>query len=323
MLFLNEKHIKKAISMKEAIDAVDRAYEIYAANTFNMPTRLQVMEKDNTLLLMPCLIKDAVATKLVTVFPKNREQNKPTIYGIVILNDHQTGEVKAILDGAFLTGIRTGAVGGSAIRHLANENNENLAVIGTGVQGFYQTIAACTERPIKNIYAYNRTPEKVTQYKEKLQYWLDPKINIYPVTSATEAIKQADIVITSTTSQDPVLPDVPDLLSNKLFVAIGSFKPDMRELPKACFQLVDHIFIDTKDAIEESGDLVTPLSKSWITSEQIHPLASVVTNKINLSKNNDHTIIFKSTGMALFDTVVANEIYKRAIAENVGEQIDM
>jgi|SRR5690625_227610 len=323
MLFLNEAHIKKAISMKEVIDAVDRAYEIYAANTFNMPTRLQVKEKDNTLLLMPCLINDAVATKLVTVFPKNREQNKPTIYGLVILNDYETGEIKAILDGAFLTGLRTGAVGGSAIRHLANETSESLAVIGTGVQGLYQTIAACTERPIKNIYAYNRTPEKVMKYKEKLKDWLDPLINIHPMTSATDAIKQADIVITSTTSSDPVLPDIPDLLTNKLFVAIGSFQPNMRELPKSCFQLAEQMFIDTNDAIEESGDLVTPLNKKWITSKQIHPLASVITKDINVLKNNEQTTIFKSTGMALFDTVVANEIYKKAMNDKVGQKINL
>lgn len=323
MLFLNEANIKQAMSMQDAIDAIDYAYEIYADNTFNMPTRLQVVENDNTLLLMPCLIDDAVATKLVTVFPKNRERQQPTIYGLVILNDQETGEVKAILDGAFLTGFRTGAVGGSAIRHLATKQSESLAVVGTGVQGLYQTIAACTERPIKNIYAYNRTPEKVDKYKADLKNWLDPAISVHHMSSATDAIEQADIVITSTTSLDPVLPNNPSLLTNKLFVAIGSFQPNMRELPAAAFELSDRIFIDTHDAITESGDLVAPLENKWITREQIQPIASIIKNQQTITRHKNQTTIFKSTGMALFDAVVANEIYKKAMTNGIGQHINL
>lgn len=320
MLFLNESEIKQAITMKEMIDAIDCAYKIYHANSFNMPTRLQVSEKDNTLLLMPCLVSETIATKLVTVFPKNYEKNLPTIYGLVILNDQETGEVKAILDGAFLTGMRTGAVGGSAIRHLAKDRSKSLAVIGTGVQGLYQTIAACTERPIKHIYAYNRTPSKVSTFKEKLKQWIDPNIQIEQTSSAAEAIKQADIVITATTATNPVLPNDSRQLKDKLYVAIGSFKPHMRELPQTCFQLVNQLFIDSEDALKESGDLITPLKESWIHEEQIRPFSTVVTKDVKVNKNE--TIIFKSTGMALFDTVVAYEIYKNAKQHNIGQQIN-
>lgn len=321
MLFLNESAMKKAVSMKGVIDAVDDTYEIYASKQFNMPTRIQVVENNNTLLLMPSLINEAIATKLVTVFPKNPERNKPTIYGLVILNDHETGEIKAILDGAFLTGLRTGAVGGSAIRHLAHEESESIAVIGTGVQGLYQTIAACTERPIKNIYAYNRTAKKVAQYEEALQGWIDPAITVHHMKSAQDAIKHADIIITATTSLEPVLPNNEDLLKNKLIVAIGSFQPGMRELPEAAFKMCEQMFIDTDDALKESGDLVTPLSEQWITEENIFPMASVITKNNKYLTNSQQTTIFKSTGMALFDAVVANEIYKKASENQIGQQI--
>src|SRR5690625_1145005 len=136
MLFLNESHIRQAMSMRDVIDAIDRAYKIYMKKQFHMPTCLHVTENDNTSLLWPlCFINEAIATKLFTVFPNNRQHQLPTIYGLVILNDQKTGEIKAILDGAFLTGYRTGAVGGSAIRHLARDDVDSIAVVGTGVQG--------------------------------------------------------------------------------------------------------------------------------------------------------------------------------------------
>src|SRR5690606_7069085 len=139
--------------------------------------RMQVKEGDDTLLLMPCLTKDAIGTKLVTLFPNNVEH--PTLHGLVILNDSKTGRVKGLIDGAFLTGFRTGAIGGSAVRHLAGEEVSTLAVIGTGVQGLYQSIAACTERRFTDIYLYNRSPEKIPAFKKELQSWLSDDIQLH------------------------------------------------------------------------------------------------------------------------------------------------
>src|SRR5690625_14872 len=146
MLFLNEKDILEAVTMVDVIDAIDEAYKIYEEQQFNMPVRTQVKETENTLILMPCITDNVIGTKLVTSFPRNTDH--PTLHGLIILNCSETGEMKALLDGSFLTGFRTGAIGGSAIRHLAAKGATKLAIIGTGVQGFYQAIAACAERSI-------------------------------------------------------------------------------------------------------------------------------------------------------------------------------
>src|SRR5690625_5724447 len=134
MLYLNEKDIKNANAMKEMIDAIDITYKVYQSGDYLMPTRLQIIDGDNTLLVMPSFIKEAIGTKLVTIFPENI--TVPRLHGIVVLTSNETGEIKAIMDGTFLTGFRTGAVGGSAVRHFAEEEGETLAIIGTGVQGF-------------------------------------------------------------------------------------------------------------------------------------------------------------------------------------------
>ncbi|ASN04418.1 ornithine cyclodeaminase family protein [Virgibacillus necropolis] len=317
MLYLNKDDILTAVTMKDVIDAVDTAYEVYQSKQFQMPTRLQVKDDDHTLLLMPCMTNDAIGTKLVTSFPHNK--NHPVLHGLVILNSQENGEIMALIDGSFITGFRTGAIGGSAIRHLAKEDTSKIAIIGTGVQGLYQAVAACTERSITDIYLYNRTPEKVPSFIDSLQQWIGHTIQIHAMDSVEEAITHAEVIITATTSKDPVLPDNPELLAAKLIIGIGSFQPTMREFPKVLYQLADHIFIDTEDALAESGDIATPLENNWIRRETIQTMASFLTSKQQIQGGK--TVVFKSTGMALFDVVVTNLIYQRAMEKGVGQNL--
>lgn len=316
MLYLNEQDILEAVTMEDVIDAIDAAYAIYEAQQFNMPIRTQVQETENTLILMPCITDKAIGTKLVTSFPNNRDH--PTLHGLIILNCSETGEMKALLDGSFLTGFRTGAIGGSAIRHLSAKGASKLAIIGTGVQGFYQAIAACAERSITDIYLYNRSIEKLEGFKKSLTEWLGDKIQLHTANSVEDAIEHAEIIITATTSSEPVLPDKKYLLENKLVIGIGSFQPDQREFPKTLYEVTDKILIDTNDAMEESGDIKIPLDHGWITKESVQSMASYLPTK---SDNAHKGVIFKSTGMALFDVVVADLIYQRAIEKEVGNRL--
>lgn len=323
MLYLDEHAINKAVSMKEIIDGIDQAYMIYEDETFHMPTRFQVSESGNTLLLMPCFTEDYITTKLVTVYPNNKWIHQPTIEGLVVLNCNQTGKVKALMDGAYLTGLRTGAVGGSAVRHLAKQDASTLTIIGTGVQGFYQAIAACEERPINKIIVYNRTQgEKVASFIDRLKAAIAPGITICAAKSAEKAVSQAEIVITATTSSEPVLPDKKALLKGKLVIGVGSFQPDMREFPKALYNLASTIIVDTHDAIEESGDIAVPLKKGWIQEKDVQTLSTLIRKQTELPHHEDEAIIFKTTGMALFDAVVAAVIYQAAIQKSEGTWLD-
>lgn len=319
MLFLNESEIRKAISMKEVIDAIDKSYEVYESNEFKMPTRLQVKEDDNTLLLMPCFAKQSIATKLVTVFPDNKIQ--PTLNGVVVLNDRYTGEINALIEGSFLTGIRTGAIGGSAARHLAESDVKSLAVIGTGVQGLYHTVAVCAERDIEDIYVYNRTAAKIPDFIKKLEDWIGTRLNIHIVTSAEKAITNAEVIITTTTSSNPVLPDNEEILKGKLFIGVGSFQPTMREFPESLYRNTKHIFVDTEGAIKESGDIAIPLENGWIKKDMIKNMSTHIKNKSKTPSHRENSIIFKTTGMALFDTVCAELIYQNAIEKNLGVKL--
>lgn len=314
MLFLNENDIKKAVTINDVIEAVDSAYRLYEANQFQMPLRMHVSEKENTLLLMPCFTAGAIGTKLVTLFPNNK--HVPMLQGIVILNSSETGEVKGILEGSFLTGLRTGAVGGSAVRHLARKDATKLSIIGTGVQGLYQAVAACSQRPITDIYLYNRSPEKLPEFIAQLENWIETTVHLHPMDTVEEAIKNVDIIITSTSSNDPVLPNEKHLLRNKLVIGVGSYQPSMQEFPEALYELTDTILVDTEHAIDESGDLINPLAQGLIKPSSVQKMSTYILSEPKPSLGN--TTVFKSTGMALFDVVVANTIYQKAMDKGVG-----
>jgi ornithine cyclodeaminase/alanine dehydrogenase-like protein (mu-crystallin family) len=320
LLFLNEKDIKAAVSMEDTINAIDEAYRLYDAENYTMPTRMQVPDGENTLILMPCMTDHSIATKLVTSFPNNT--NHPTLHGLVILNSNETGEIKAILDGSFITGFRTGAIGGSAIRHLAKPNASKLAIIGTGVQGLYQALAACTVRPITDIYLYNRTPEKTDSFTQEFRKWNNSPISLHKTEQLEEAVHNAEIIVTATTSYEPVLPNDASLLQDKLVIGIGSFQPTMREFPEALYQVSDHIFVDSHDAVIESGDITIPLENNWIHQDSIQTMSSYLFQSKEIQPKAGRSIIFKSTGMALFDTVTANVIYQRAMEKGVGTRLD-
>lgn len=314
MKYFSRQDIDNIASMKDIIDSIDDTYSLYHQGDFHMPTRTQVTNNQNTLVLMPCFTDKYISTKLITVFPENTKQNLSTINGTVTLNCNKSGVNRAILDGTYLTGIRTGAIGGNAVRHLAKRDVETLAVIGTGVQGFYQTLAACEERKFKQINVYNRTKgEKVTNFVHDLETALDYNAKVSAKNSPSEAIEEADVVITATSSQDPVLPDDQELLKNKLIIGIGSFQPDMREFPDSLYDVISNVFIDSWDAKQESGDLITPIEKGWLSSDDVHTMASFIDSPIIDIESNDETILFKSTGMALFDSVVASNIYEASI----------
>ena len=320
MLYLNANDIVKILSLREIVDTIEKALLIMSEQQFFMPQRFHISQGNNTLLLMPCFTEKYFGTKLVSVFPGNAKKDKPVIYGNMMLNAGDTGESLAIIDGAKLTAVRTGAVGGLAIRYLAPKRSKRLTIIGAGVQGVHQAIFACSEADISKVYVCDHNEEKIIFLKEQVSRW-HKNIDVQKIESIDEAIEKSDIVITATTSFEPVIPDNKELLKNRTFIGIGSYKPDMQEFPKALFELADNIYVDTMVGKKESGDLVKPLQEGWIQDDQIFEIADLVAGKINVDKNAGKTQVFKSVGMGLFDLIVAQALFEKAVKLNLGQKI--
>jgi len=320
MINLTEKDIFKAVSIDEILDVIETSMYLYEKKEFHMPQRLHVDHEENTLLLMPCFTKDCFGTKLVTLFPGNPEKHIPVLNGIMVLNDAQTGVPLALLNGAALTALRTAAVGAVSIRHLAPDNTQTVGIIGAGVQGFYQALAACTTRHLTDIFIYDLYLEKALALRDKLSEMI-PDVKLHQAACAEDLLENSQVVITATNSLEPVLPDKEELLAGKHFVGIGSYKPNMREFPRALFNLLKNVFIDTEHALHESGDLIVPLQNNWIRQEQVMTLGRFLLENKSREEVKRETTLFKSVGMALFDVCASKLIYDKAIQKGIGQKI--
>jgi len=320
MINLTEKDILKAVSIDEILDVIETSMYLYEKKEFHMPQRLHVDHEENTLLLMPCFTKDCFGTKLVTLFPGNPEKHIPVLNGIMVLNDAQTGVPLALLNGAALTALRTAAVGAVSIRHLSPDNTQTVGIIGAGVQGFYQALAACTTRHLTDIFIYDLYLEKALALRDKLSEMI-PYVKLHQATCVEDLLEKTQVVITATNSLEPVLPDKEELLAGKHFVGIGSYKPNMREFPRALFNMLKTVFIDTEHALHESGDLIVPLQNNWIRQEQVMTLGRFLIENKSQEEVKRETTLFKSVGMALFDVCASKLIYDKAIQKGIGQKI--
>lgn len=320
MLGISARNIDTLVEFDELVDAMEKAFTIYNSGEFLMPDRMHVHKDQNTLLLMPCFADQSFCTKLVSVYPGNTSLNKPVIQGTVVFNDIKTGEPIALLNGPKLTAMRTAAVGSLGVRYLSAENAETLGIVGAGVQAFHQTLFACSQRSIKRILVYGRSQPAIDRFMKDIKDNL-PKVAVVQAKSNNQLLEESQIIITATTSKEPVLPDNKKLYQDKCIIGVGSFKPEMMEFPPALFQSVQQIFIDTDFAKKECGDLAIPLKNNWITDNQVIPISDLVTGKIELEPSS--TTCFKSVGMALFDLIAAELIVNKAIKQGIGTQIEL
>ncbi|MFP4050572.1 MAG: ornithine cyclodeaminase family protein [Thermoplasmata archaeon] len=319
MLFLNDEEIFRSVELEEVVDVIEESMKLYETGKFEMPTRMNVDYDGNTLLLMPCYAENRVGTKLLTLTPDNKERELPVIQGCFILNDAETGEILAFIEGSSLTALRTGAVGSVSIRNMTSKDISSVGIVGAGVQGYHQALFASKVRAIDTIYVHDINDKRVREFKEKFSESKDP--NIISVDYVKELVQRSDVVITATTANEPVLPDESKIFEGKHFVGIGSYKPNMREYPKAIFEKIDKIIIDTEDAVDESGDIILPLEKEWIGGDQIQTMGKLLNGEIDLDLNK--TTFFKTVGMALFDLVTANLVYKKAEELGFGIEIEL
>ncbi|MBW4827721.1 MAG: ornithine cyclodeaminase family protein [Clostridiaceae bacterium] len=322
MLYLNEKDINKCISLNEIMDEIEKTFILYEKTKFYMPDRVHVDYKNKTILYMPCFLENIFGTKVLTVFPENRKKNKPVIDGLMLLNDYDTGETISILDGKTLTALRTGAVGGTGIRHTTPKDVKIVGLVGAGVQGFNQLRFACEARDIEKIIVFDLFKEKLPDFIQKVKEQISG-VEVVSVENAEELLKESDVVITTTTSNEPVFSNKKELFKGKHFIGIGSYKPNMREYPDALISVLNKVYIDTEFAKEETGDLSNPLERGLLKDNQIETFGKYLLYEKNKEEIIKETTWFKSVGMALFDIVVAHLIYNNAKEKGIGQEIEL
>lgn len=322
MLYLNEKDINKCISLDEIMNEIEKSFKTYEENRFFMPDRIHVDYKNKTILYMPCFLENTFGTKVLTVFPENRKKRKPVIDGLMLLNDYDTGETVSIIDGKTLTALRTGAVGGVGIRHTTPENVKTVGLVGAGVQGFNQLKFACEARKVEKVVIFDLFKEKLPEFIERVKGEI-PNVEVSSVETTEDLLGESEIIITTTTANQPVFPNEEKLFEGKHFIGIGSYKPNMREYPDALISVLNKVYIDTEFAKEETGDLSQPIEKGLLKNSQIETFGNYLLNETNKEEIVKGTTWFKSVGMALFDIVVAQLIYEKAKEKGIGQKVEI
>lgn len=323
MLILNKKDIKKSVELNSMMDQIEEAYRIFGAGEFYMPPRPTVCHNNKTLIYMPCYTEKSLGTKMLTIFPENSKLGLPSIDGLVILNDLETGKTLSIMDGQTVTAFRTGAVGGVGIRHLSRKDCHTVGIIGAGVQGFHLALYACAARDIHTVYVYNHSERDLTEYLEQLREAIgNSQVEVKQCDTVEELVAGSEIICTATPAETPVLPNDKKLLEGKCIIAIGSYTSTMREIPDVIFELVDNVYVELEYACEESGDLSQPLEAGILTMDRVKLMHDLLASDVDEEELTKKTTYFKSVGMGLFDICVAQKLYDSAITNGFGQEVD-
>jgi thiomorpholine-carboxylate dehydrogenase len=242
---------------------------------------------------MPALTPDGLGLKAVTFYPSNVERGIPTHMATIFLVDPQTGTPLAIMDGRLITEMRTAAVSAAATKLLAPPDAKILAILGSGVQAHSHVEALRLVRNFEEIRVWSPTKEHTEQFAKEIGAI---------ATSAEQAVRSADVIVTVTNSKTPVLKGTwlkPGCHVN----AVGACRPDWRELDDEAMSNV--VFVDSREgAMKESGDVI--LSGAKLYAELGEAFASKVPSRAN------ETTIFKSLGMAVEDIAAATLVYRSA-----------
>jgi ornithine cyclodeaminase/alanine dehydrogenase-like protein (mu-crystallin family) len=328
MLILTADDIRKALPMNEAIEAMKTAYASLSDGTAVVPlrTRLHIPDKDALSLVMPAYVHSendkALTIKVVSLFPTNPARGLAYIQAAVLVFDPETGQAIALLEGSSLTAIRTGAGSGAAIDLLARKDSKTVAIFGAGAQGRTQLEAACAVRNVETAFIVDHTMEKAKRFAEEMRgNGAIPK-DIRVASSAKEAIEDADIICTATTSSTPVFNDR-DVKKGAHISGVGGYRDDMQEIPAETLQRAK-IYVDSLSAsLEEAGDVIQPIRAGLFNDSHIRgELGELVLGRIPGRQSQDEITCFKSVGIAVQDAMAAQVALINARKMNIGKEVD-
>lgn len=325
MLFLKEADIKASLSMAAAIEVDKQALANYSAGNAQVPLRpnLDVADAEGQNLYMPAYLageQEALGVKLVSVYPHNDRYHLPSVPATMVVQDPKTGIVKAILDGTYLTQLRTGAVQGAATDLLANPQAKIGALIGTGGQGQAQLAAMLAVRDLDEVRVFDLDAQRKQAFVARLQPHY--QCRLVAASSAQECVHDADVITTVTTSSQATF-EAAWVKAGAHINGVGAYTPQMHELPAALLSRADVIIFDTMAGVlKEAGDIITPLQDGIVKrSDYQGELGQLINGDLTGRPNTQAITVFKTVGSAVLDVAVANAIVKQAQAKQLGTEI--
>ena len=325
-LLLNRSDVQQVLTMAKAIDVVEAAFGELAHNTAEMPPRTVMIDPavGGWIAYMPAYLKSGggLGVKAVTVYKDNPTKfDLPTTIGTILVQDNQTGEVVAAMDGGYLTAMRTGAVSGVATRHMARPDSKVGGVLGAGVQARQQAVAIAEASNVDTILTFSLDDDTS---RREFADWVAQATGLdTQLATSTEALcRESDIVALATTATNPIV-NANWWKPGAHINAIGSHAPGLRELDTASIQRA-RIICDQLDAcMAEAGDLQIPVEDGdYAWCDIAGDLGDVVNGDTPGRTTDDEVTIFKSVGLAIQDISCAALVYREAVANDIGQEFD-
>ena len=338
MQLLKKAVVTEHLNMQAAIDAIEALlrHQDQNPNWIKSPDRLVIgtfSEDDKhskgSHLSMPATIYDGeqeyTAVKLVTICPDNPSRNLPTTTAIITVSKNDTGEILAIMDGIYITQVRTAALSGIATKYMAKSDCESVAVVGCGGMAYEQLHAVLTVRPeIKTVYLWNRSHENAQAFKTRFVQDYDQwDVEIKVCEAIEDAIRDADVINVATRANEGLF-RVEQIKSDAHINAVGAYQASMKEIGDDVIASSSMVVIDDlAGGRHEAGDLIQAHDNadcSWTWDDISGDLKELVTQK--LKKTDDGITLFKSVGAARFDAAVALYVAQQAAQNDHGTSVD-
>ena len=322
---LSREDVRSAIDVAGAREAMREAFSGLSAGTASVPVRTQLQSEAGVTLFMPAYLgpasdgaSGALGAKVVSVFERNSGRGLPVITGLVVLLDPLTGVPVAILDGTLLTSMRTAAGSALATELLARPDAAVLTLFGAGVQGRAHIPAIRDVRSIRELRIVDSSPDAAEQLASRVT-----DIRVRVMTDRTAAVRDADVVVTATTSQTPVFPGEA-LPAGAHVCAVGSFKPTMQELDVATVRRARVIVDSREGALSEAGDLIIPIRDGLLPESHIDAeLGEMLNGDAPPGRAGRDLTLFKSVGNAAQDVVMARRILDSAGRLGLGTTVEL
>ena len=325
MLVLSETQVQSLIDIDELIAALEHAHIQYSTGKAVMPVRLVVPlpQIQGRITSMPGFLSDdqALAMKVVTYFQENPKKNLPAILGTILLFSSETGKLIAVMDGSYITAIRTACASAMATKALANADTPVMGILGAGVQARTHIQALSRVRKIKRVKIYSPSGASASAIKKDLEPATGITVEVAP--SPEEALRGADIVVTASTAKTPIV-KVESLKAGVHINAVGSHRPDSRELDGATMARA-RVVVDSREAImAECGDILLAIEENSIGKNHIHAeIGEVLAGAKSGRSSAAEITLYKSVGIAIQDVATARLVYHKALERGIGTNVDI
>jgi ornithine cyclodeaminase/alanine dehydrogenase-like protein (mu-crystallin family) len=315
-LLLREHHVAELLDIKTAISAVEEVVRDQATGKATNRPRQRVFGTGSLLHVMA-----GGDSRLGVYGLKTYSTSKKGTRFIVLLFDSGSGDLLAMIEADKLGQMRTGAASGVATRYQAREDADTVGIVGTGWQSESQLMAVCAVRHIRQVTAYGRNPERRKSFSAKMEAQLG--LEVKPAEAAEQAVRGKAIVITCTTSREPVVHGSWIEPGTHLNVAGSNFlskaEVDVETISRSSVIAVDSI----DQARMEAGDLLPAIERGIINWESVTELGRIVAGQVLGRPNDSDITLFKSVGIAIWDVSTALRVYRSALDRGIGEHIEL